>query len=73
MAEQTKNSAAIAVKPSYSQHSTVGILLRTNLPYPVVEPQIGHKKLIAEEYLDGNSEIVDSKQVKSKKCQPNVH
>ena len=52
MAEETRNSAAIAANPSYSQHSTVGILLRTNLPYTVVEPQNGHKKLIAEEFLD---------------------
>lgn len=52
MAEHTRNSAAIAVKPTYTQHSTVGILLRSNLPYPVVEPQYGHNKLLAEEFLD---------------------
>ena len=52
MAEDTRNSAAIEEKPTYTQHSTVGILLRSNLPYPVTEPQYGYKKLLAEEYLD---------------------
>ena len=39
-------------KPSYPQHSTVGILYGSNLPNPVIQPRFAHKKLLAEEFLD---------------------
>ena len=52
VATTTRNSASIESKPSYTQHSTVGILLGSNLPNPVIQPQFGHKKLLAEEFLD---------------------
>ena len=41
----TRNSASIESKPSYTQHITVGILLGSNLPNPVIRAQFGHKKL----------------------------
>ena len=52
VATTTRSSASIESKPSYKQHSTVGILLGSNLPKPVIRPQFGYKELLAEEFLD---------------------
>ena len=52
MATTTRNSSSIESKPSYTLHSTVGILHGSYLPNPVIRPQFGHKKLLAEEFLD---------------------
>ena len=45
VATTTSNSASIESKPSYTQHITVGILLGSNLPNPVIQAQFSHKKL----------------------------
>jgi hypothetical protein len=45
VATTTRNSASIETKPSYAQHITVGILLRSNLTNPVIQALFSHKKL----------------------------